>query len=54
MPSFDPPGTVSKFKHIVCRVHLDIQDMGNGRYLIHLGVNDRFQQQQTGDRGIRG
>lgn len=42
MPSFDPPGTVSKLKHIICGVHLDVQDVGNGRNLIHSEVNDRF------------
>lgn len=54
MPSFNPPGTISKFEYVICRVYLDAQDMGDGCNLIHPGVKDRFLQQRMGNWDSRG
>jgi len=42
MPSFDPPGSVSKFVNVVRRVHLNIQDMDYGRNLVHPKAINHF------------
>ena len=39
MPSFDPSSSISKVVYVICRVHLDIEDVGNRCNLIHFQVN---------------
>jgi hypothetical protein len=42
MPSFDPSSSVPEFVHVIRRVYLDTQDMGNGRDLVRSKVVNRF------------
>ena len=54
MPSFDPSSSISKVVYVICRVHLDIKDVGNRRNLIHLKVNNHVPLPQYQRLGLHG
>lgn len=47
MACFNPPGSISNFEYVICGVNLDTENMGNGRNLIRLKVNNYLRRDKS-------